>query len=417
MMEAVRVALLQQLPELLRGRASNAHDALGVAHDLLRPEPLGVDEPIFITGYITTRRVRVVRTPAFAVLEVDVVAEPQRNAEVCAAAFEFVGAAQADEDARSFCRESGCSDGSNGGSSDLIEGGDIRRRSARWCESVPIHPLYRRLSRVLAALVSGGDDGCSDDTAASAINAVAVAALKLPSSPLLEALEVKPLATYIDGVVGIVSSCARAAAVGDGADSHSGAGAGGGGVAGVSCGCRRGRHDDDDVRAAVRLALAVARRLSSKQTMALLGMRHTRASPEWASPPPYAALYAVSSSVGACCQTVAVMAAARFVDAQYFRRCAPTHPLPPLGRLLLLLLVLLESIVCMCACVGRPSSSCARTSWAASSRWAHARWPSTATGTAPRTGGARPGRYTARTRRRTHARWWCCGGSWPAPRG
>ena len=302
-MEAVREALLKRLPPLLQDRARDVRNALDgcIARDLLRPEPLGADERIFITGYKSTRRVRVVCTPAFTVLDVDVIAEPRRDAEVWAAAYEFVVTAQAEEDARSFCREDGCrsaalgTDGSGGrGSSEAVD--SVARRVARqqWCDSVPTHPLYRRLCHVLAALVCGGgggscgNDGDEGNAASTNSGAVAVVeALKLPASPLLEALEVQPLGTYIDSVVDILSSCARAAA----AEGGGGNGRG-----------RDGRHNnsgggnDDDVNAPVKLALAVARQLSSKQIMALLGMRHTRASPEWVPAPPYAALYSVSAA-------------------------------------------------------------------------------------------------------------------------
>ena len=147
-------------------------------------------------------------------------------------------------------------------------------------------------------------DEHSDGTAAAAEPGGATARtcsrelLKLTASPLLEELEVKRLHEYIDQVAtamanAVQRSQSEAHHVGGGGGRFGGRGPAGQVLSVPDRGGDGGGRHGVAAERPLQLALAVVRKLTKKQMMALLGMRHTRATPEWAPPPSHAALYSV----------------------------------------------------------------------------------------------------------------------------
>lgn len=289
MLAAVAAGLERVVKKLLAESGGHGLDER-VVRDLLREEPLEEHERIFYAIDSRPEAV-VVRTELFSVLDVRQVDVPRFNAELFGATRRLVELTRAYEsnkiDGHRVCNDSD-SDDVDVGDGDVEGGSSGRLDSAvgrRALRGVPLRPLYKRLCRSLAYLLVAGSlpsTPCATSRAGGhQLDPTTKHLVSLPASSLLENLEVVSIHEYFVEVHNKLWEMAGEHALPDG-------------TAATTASNMSSLVAVLGVENAVAVgAAAVAKHLSERHIMALLGMRHTQATPQWAPPPPLAALYAV----------------------------------------------------------------------------------------------------------------------------
>ena len=263
-----------------------------VARDLLREELLEEQERIFYAIDARPEAV-VVRTQLFSVLEARQVDVPRFNAALFVATTHLVEAARAYESKQGDIDDNVDADhvaDAAAAADDDAVGDDVgpsgrfdKTGGRRALRGVPLRPLYKRLCRSLAYLLlaeqlptmpyetSNVRDRLVDSTTKRLVS--------LPASSLLENLEIVSIHQYLAQVHQKLWEVGKVCALSDGA-----------GATALNMPSLVGILG---VENAVAVGAAVVKHLSERHIMALLGMRHTHATPQWAPPPSHAALYAV----------------------------------------------------------------------------------------------------------------------------
>ena len=277
--------------DLLNDRAKDAADSLDpqAVRTLLSNERLIPEDNIYVVDYFTRRTTTVRPTQFFSVLDVTVTKEPVYSADILSQATEFV---------HSF-------------ESDNINNDDGT--------GIPLRPLHRTICQKVSRLIWTSlhcvlSTTVSNGSKVKEVLQQAAEKLKLPSSsPLLEACEVVSLGTYVDQICDVIETVVQDMTAGEtpahcATDSRNNVDA----ASSVS----RDSNDDPDaakelavqstrvdessdkhIAMIVKCGLCVLRRLSPRQLMALLGLRHTKTTPCFQAPPSFAALFAVRSTV------------------------------------------------------------------------------------------------------------------------